>query len=88
LADYVQKAVRLEERLALTPAELADALGISERTLRDMRPPLPRIRVGRRVLYPIRAVEHALEQRACQEAKNASDLERDLERELLGRFRK
>lgn len=41
------------ERLALRPREAARALGISERSLRSLQHRLPRLRVGRAVLFPV-----------------------------------
>ena len=43
----------LGNRLALRPKEAAEALGISERTLREMLPELPVIRRGGVVLLPV-----------------------------------
>ncbi len=44
---------RLAERLALRPKEAAEALGISERTLRQLLPELPTVRRGNVVLVPV-----------------------------------
>ncbi len=43
----------LSNRLALRPAEAAQALGIGERTLRQILPELPHVRVGGVVLLPV-----------------------------------
>ncbi len=40
------------ERLALRPKEAAEALGIGERTLRQILPELPHVRIGGAVLLP------------------------------------
>ena len=45
--------LRLDDRLALRPAEVADVLGISERTVRDLLPELPVVRVGSCALVPV-----------------------------------
>jgi hypothetical protein len=45
------------ERLALRPKEAAAALGISEGTLRQLRPELPTIRRGNVVLFPIAGLQ-------------------------------
>ena len=42
----------LEDRLALRPAEVAHALGISDRTVRTILPQLPHLRVGTAILVP------------------------------------
>jgi excisionase family DNA binding protein len=44
--------LHLEDRLALRPAEAAKVLGIGERTLRQLLPELPTVRVGTAVLIP------------------------------------
>ncbi len=46
-------SIRLFERLALRPKEAAEALGISERTLRQLLPELPTVRRGNIVLIPV-----------------------------------
>lgn len=49
-----------QPKTLLTPQEAADALGISERTLRDLTVPhgeLPRVRIGRCVRYRPAALE-------------------------------
>ena len=53
-------------RLALTPAETAKALGVGERMLWSMtnRGKIPHLRLGRRVLYPVRELEQWLSERA------------------------
>ena len=43
----------LSSRLALRPKEAAKALGISERTIRQLLPELPTVRRGGIVLIPI-----------------------------------
>ncbi len=43
----------LSSRLALRPKEAAEALGISERTLRQLLPELPTVRRGNIVLIPL-----------------------------------
>ena len=48
--------VQLSARLALRPKEAAEALGIGERTLRQILPELPHLRVGGVVLLPVDAL--------------------------------
>jgi excisionase family DNA binding protein len=43
----------LETRVALRPKEAAEALGISDRTLRQLLPELPTVRRGGIVLIPV-----------------------------------
>ncbi len=56
--------VQLSERLALRPAEAAQALGIGERTLRQILPELPHVRVGGAVLLPVEGLRAWLRERA------------------------
>jgi hypothetical protein len=57
-------ALDLRSRFALRPGELADALGIGERTLRELAPELPRIRRGGVLLYPVDAIREWLRREA------------------------
>jgi excisionase family DNA binding protein len=54
------------DRLALGAAEAAPALGISERSLWTLTKSgdIPHVRIGRRVLYPVRALDTWLEEQA------------------------
>ena len=47
----------LARRIALRPKEAAEALGISERTLRALLPELPVVRRGGIVLIPVQALQ-------------------------------
>ena len=62
----------LADRLALRPAEVAEALGLSERTIRQMLPELPHVRVGTAVVIPIDLLREWLRDRAHTE-KGAVD---------------
>ena len=61
----------LADRLALRPKEAAEALGISERALRSLRPELPQVRLGRTVLFPVKLLEEWLAQRASADRGRA-----------------
>ncbi len=63
--------VQLSERLALRPAEAAQALGIGERTLRQILPELPHVRVGGAVLLPVEGLQAWLRERAKTEKGRA-----------------
>ena len=64
--DHPEKtsAPDLRTRLALRPKEAAEALGISERTLRGLLPELPHIRVGGVVMIPVQQLEDWLRRRS------------------------
>ena len=47
------EATALRARLALRPKEAANALGLSERKLRELLPELPTVRRGGIVLVPV-----------------------------------
>ena len=55
---------RIADRLALRPAEVAHALGISERTVRQLLPELPHVRVGGVILLPVAGLQAWLQERA------------------------
>lgn len=57
----------LAGRLALRPKEAAEALGIGERTLRDILPELPHVRVGGAVLLPVEGLREWLRAQAKAE---------------------
>ena len=63
---------RLADRLALRPAEVAEALGLSERKLREILPELPVVRIGTAVVVPTDLLREWLRERAQQE-KGAVD---------------
>jgi excisionase family DNA binding protein len=48
-----QEPIRLSSRLALRTKEVAAALGISERSVRQLLPELPTVRRGNIVLIPV-----------------------------------
>ena len=62
---------RLEERLALTIAEAAQAIGVSERLLRDFLPEIPHVHIGKRVVIPVRELRDWLGDRAREEGSRA-----------------
>ena len=52
--------LRLSDRLALRTKEAAAALGVSERTLRQLRPELPTVQRGNIVLFPVAGLQQWL----------------------------
>ena len=64
----------LANRLALRPTEAARALGICERTLRQILPELPHVRVGGAVLLPVEGLQAWLRERATTERKRADEI--------------
>jgi len=57
----------LDARIALRPAEAALALGISERTFRDLLPRLPHVKVKGAVLIPLAGLRRWLEEETFPE---------------------
>ena len=67
-----EEALHLADRLALRPIEVAEALGLSERTIRQILPELPHVRIGSAVVVPTDLLREWLRTRAQQE-KGAID---------------
>ena len=63
---------QLSSRLALTVAEAAEALGISERTLRDHLHDIPHVYFGRRIVVPVRDLRDWLS-RQIEESNTRTD---------------
>ena len=57
----------LADRLGLRPKEVATALGLSERAVRQMLPTLPHIRFGSAVVVPIDSLRAWLRKQAQME---------------------
>jgi len=57
----------LSSRLALRPKEAAQALGLSERKLREVLPQLPHVRVGGAVLLPVEGLQAWLREQSRTE---------------------
>ena len=62
-----EKRLDLVGRLALSIPEVAEALGVSERLVRDLLPELPHVRLGRRTVIPVGPLEEWLRERAKAE---------------------
>jgi excisionase family DNA binding protein len=60
----VTKPVEPVQRLALRPKEAAQALGLSERKLRELVPELPHVRRGGVLMFPVEALRRWLEEEA------------------------
>ncbi len=70
-ASSAHRGLSLDGRLALRPREAAEALGISERTLRQMLPELPVVRRGGVVLLPVEPLRAWLRDEAAIEGRRA-----------------
>ncbi len=61
--------VDITQRLALTPAEAAEAIDVSLPTLYQLtkreHDPLPSFRIGRKILIPVLSLQRWLEAQAC-----------------------
>jgi excisionase family DNA binding protein len=66
-----EPALDLSSRLALRPKEAAEALGISERTLRQLLPELPVVRRGGVVLLPVEPLRAWLRDQVTIEGRRA-----------------
>ncbi len=63
------KRLYLSDRLGLRPAEVAEVLGLSERTIRQILPELPHLRIGSAVVVPVADLKTWLSEQA-QAGKN------------------
>jgi excisionase family DNA binding protein len=77
-----EEPLHLADRLALRPKEVARALGISERTVRQLLPRLPHVREGGVVLIPVEALREWLRQRAQADPGRIDDTVRAILAEL------
>lgn len=75
-------AVLLPGRLALRPREAARALGIGERTLRQILPEIPHVRVGSAVVIPVDLLREWLRHRAHMEDRKTDAVVREVLAEL------
>jgi hypothetical protein len=56
--------LNLHSRLSLRPKEAAEALGVSERHLRNMLPDIPHLYLGNRLVIPVKPFEEWLREQA------------------------
>lgn len=79
-----RRRLDLANRLALSTAEAARALGVSERHLRSIRHELPTVHFGGRVLFPVDALREHLSKRAtCGESAIDASV-REIMRDISG----
>ncbi len=76
--------IRLADRLALRPKEAAKALGIGERTLRQLLPELPHVRVGGVVLLPVEGLQAWLREQAKAERSRAETVADEVVKTIQG----
>ena len=69
-------------RLALRPREAARALGIGERTLRQILPEIPHVHVGSAVVIPVDLLREWLTRRARAEQRKADAVVQEVLSEL------
>lgn len=72
----------LSQRIALTVTEAADAVGVSERHLRAHLSDIPYVRLGDRVLIPIRPLEEWLAREATEEKVRTDDIAGEILKDL------
>jgi len=73
---------QVSDRLALTVAEAAEAIGVSERHLRSMLSEIPHTRLGTRVVIPVENLKKWLSERADTELRNVDKAYQDIMKEL------
>ncbi len=74
----------LATRLALRPKEAAEALGISERKLREMLPELPHIRRAGVVMLPVMALQRWLDDEAKARSCRSTEMSEEILSEIRG----
>jgi hypothetical protein len=72
----------LSDRLALRPREVAEALGLSERSLRGLLPQLPVVRTRGAVLLPVEALRDWLLNTARSEGDKAKNVAQEVLQDL------
>ena len=77
MAGPADRPLHLADRLALRPAEAAEALGISERKLRSVLSRLPHFREGGSIFIPVAALQRWLDRRVSEEANALAALEEE-----------
>ena len=76
--------LRLDDRLALRPAEAAAVLGISERHLRALLPELPHVHLGGAVVLPVAQLREWLASQTKVEEARADRVAREVLEGLQG----
>ena len=74
----------LANRLALRPKEAAEALGVSERKLREMLPELPHVRRDSVVMLPVEGLRAWLSEQAEARSSGADAVASEILEELQG----
>jgi len=65
--DKYETEFQLSERLALSIAEAAAAVGVSERHMRTLMPEIPHCRIGNRVVIPVSLLAEWLRKQAQED---------------------
>lgn len=71
--------IDLRNRLALSIAEAAQVVGLSENAFRAVLPEIERVYVGRRILIPVKALEEWL----TEQAKTPHSRDQEIVAEVL-----
>ena len=77
-----RRDVDLSDRLALTVAEAAEAVGVSERHFRSMLSEIPHVYIGNRVVIPIEQFKEWLRKRAEAQGARADAVVEEVLEEL------
>ena len=77
-------AASLRDRLALRPIEAAEALGLSERKLRELLPELPTVRRGGVVLIPVAGLQEWLRDESRAEGDRVEKVVEDIIGDITG----
>ena len=72
----------LATRFAVSAKELANALGVSERSIRDHQPEIPHVWIGNRILFPVDQVREWLGDRAKAQRSAGEGLANEIMNEM------
>lgn len=72
----------LSSRFSVTVAELAEALGVSRRFIRDHQADIPHVWIGKRILFPVDQVREWLRERAETERSAAEGVAEEIMKDL------
>ena len=81
-AKATPEPVDLRGRLSLNLEEAARAFGVSEKHLRNLLPEIPHVRLGNRLVIPVKPAEEWLRQQAKAERASADQMAEDVLREF------
>lgn len=84
MSHELAQSVDLATRLALRPKEAAAAIGVSERTMRQLLPSIPHVREGGVVLVPVDGLRAWLLDQANAKSKTVDSIVKSVVADIGG----